>query len=141
MAKRDLLSAKEVQQAKYHGSKNEWLNDGDGLRLRIRANGKAWYFVYKPNRHTNEVHIKLGDYPVLSLKDARERSEVLRKIRANGRVPLQELLSEKQALEEHRRQEDDTPSMDTLLNYGIKIMVPGWNRTGEPFANPTGDVI
>lgn len=50
------------------------LYDGNGLVLNITPSGsKAWYLQYKHPITSKGQMYKLGDYPILSLADARDR--------------------------------------------------------------------
>ena len=66
-----------------------YLNDGAGLRLRIRPNGsKNWIFRYRLN--AKERNVGLGSYPKISLSIARTRAEECRKTIEDGRNPSHE---------------------------------------------------
>ena len=63
-----------------------YLNDGAGLRLRIRPNGsKNWIFRYRLN--AKERNVGLGSYPKVSLSIARARAEECRQTIEDGRNP------------------------------------------------------
>ncbi|MDW7664779.1 MAG: Arm DNA-binding domain-containing protein, partial [Nitrosomonadaceae bacterium] len=54
-------------------SKIFYLNDGAGLRLRIRPNGsKSWVFRYSLNN--KDMSHGLGTYPATSLQIARKKA-------------------------------------------------------------------
>ena len=54
------------------GDKEYILADGDGLYLRVRPTGKAWFFRYK--LFGKPAKISLGPYPTVSLAAARKRA-------------------------------------------------------------------
>lgn len=61
--------------------------DGDGLTLLVKENGtRLWWFRYRFGG--KEKTLALGQYPVVSLKDARERAFEARKLLANGTDPM-----------------------------------------------------
>ena len=63
-----------------------YLNDGGGLRLQMHTNGsKYWLFRYRLNG--KESTYSLGQYPDLSLVDARRETSVARELVASGRNP------------------------------------------------------
>ena len=63
-----------------------YLNDGAGLRLRIRPNGsKNWIFRYRLN--AKEQNAGLGSYPTVTLSIARSKATEYREIVAQGRNP------------------------------------------------------
>jgi integrase len=78
--------------------------DGRGLYLRIGPNGaKSWIFRYRADGKRRDAG--LGGYPAVSLAEAREKAEALRRQRAAGRDPLELREAEKQTakLETARR--------------------------------------
>lgn len=62
------------------------ISDGDGLSLIVQPNGKKlWWFRY---RFTGkEKTLSIGIYPVVGLKDARDRTFEARKLLSNGVDP------------------------------------------------------
>ena len=72
MAKQYLLTDREVKQAQCPKGKGFiYLNDGNGLRLRVRENGtKTWLHRWKINGQ--EKSNSLGSYPEVSLTQARD---------------------------------------------------------------------
>lgn len=81
------LSAAECNRAMPR-DKDYPLTDGQGLLLLIRTTGKKkWQFKYK--RYTGkDGRMTLGDYPILSLKDARQKHRTLLTQLANGIDPI-----------------------------------------------------
>ncbi|MDI9803985.1 tyrosine-type recombinase/integrase [Citrobacter koseri] len=67
--------------------------DGDGLSIKVSKIGVlTWYFTYRiGGRESNSQRIKLGNYPDLSLKSARERREQCRAWLAEGKNPRHQL--------------------------------------------------
>ena len=64
-------------------SKTFYLNDGAGLRLRIRPNGsKSWIFRYSLNN--KDMSHGLGTYPVTSLQIARKKASEARSLVKSG---------------------------------------------------------
>jgi integrase len=62
------------------------ISDGDGLSLVVQLNGKKlWWFRYR--YAGKEKTLSIGIYPVVSLKDARDRTFEARKILSNGIDP------------------------------------------------------
>ncbi len=62
-----------------------------GLVLRVRPGRKDWYFRWRPQGGTVRK-IALGQYPMIGLSEARQKSEALRKQRAEGIDPQAERL-------------------------------------------------
>ena len=64
-----------------------YLNDGGGLRLRVRPNGsRHWLFRYRVA--SKEKTTSLGAYPQVSLKQARQKAWAARTIVAEGKDPV-----------------------------------------------------
>jgi integrase len=70
------------------------LNDGNGLYLRVRANGKtiskSWIFRFKPSGAKSSRDLGLGAYPLVSLAKAREKAGKARVAVNEGRDPVAE---------------------------------------------------
>jgi len=63
-----------------------YINDGAGLRLRIRPNGsKNWIFRYRLN--AKERNVGLGSYPKVTLSIARSKAAECRETIGQGRNP------------------------------------------------------
>lgn len=80
------LNDKAVQAAKPEENQYK-IADGDGLALIVKPNGtKLWWFRYRFGG--KEKTLALGIYPVVTLKDARERTQEAKKLLANGADPM-----------------------------------------------------
>lgn len=68
--------------------------DGDGLSIKVSKVGiMTWYFTYRVGgRTTAPQRIKLGNYPDLSIKAAREKREQCRSWLAEGKNPKHQLM-------------------------------------------------
>jgi integrase len=65
---------------------NEYfLSDGEGLYLRVRPAGKAWFYRYK--RDGADLKLSLGPYPEVTLATARKKARTEAEKRANGVDP------------------------------------------------------
>ncbi len=82
---------------KLHGKpaeKNTFYSDGGNLSVKYLTSGKlTWYFTYRAGtgRETRPERIKLGSYPDLSLKAAREKAAQCRAWLAEGKNPRHEM--------------------------------------------------
>ncbi len=66
-----------------------YINDGAGLRLRIRPNGsKNWIFRYRLN--AKERNVGLGSYPKITLAIARSKADECREMIEEGKNPSTE---------------------------------------------------
>ena len=78
MAKANRLTDSQVRAFKPHPRKDRWVNDGNGLYIRVRPNGtKTWVLRRKVRGHTKKK--TLGLYDDMSLRDARIEASVIRK--------------------------------------------------------------
>ena len=80
------LNNRQVKLAKNTSGKVKYLNDGDGLLLKLHANGsKIWLMRFYLERKQRYVH--LGHYPSMSLLDARTKKTEGKKLVAAGIHP------------------------------------------------------
>lgn len=72
--------------------------DGNGLQLLVKPNGsKLWEVRYTVNGKAKRTSI--GNYPTISLKDARLKRDDFKQLAANGIDPVQKKKEEKQEIE------------------------------------------
>jgi len=92
------LSATDISKAKSK-EKDYKLADGDGMYLLVTVSGgKLWRYDYRFNGKRKTM--ALGQYPAVSLADARSRREDARKLLANGIDPSNFKKAQKQAGED-----------------------------------------
>ncbi|HFU8116140.1 TPA: tyrosine-type recombinase/integrase, partial [Escherichia coli] len=95
--RRALNKLSDTQLRKINGTpaqKTVFLNDGGNLTVRHSTSGLlTWYFTYRAGtgRGARPERIKLGNYPDLSLKAAREKAAQCRAWLAEGKNPRHEL--------------------------------------------------
>jgi integrase len=103
------LTIKEIEGAKPDGKPFK-LADGNGLCLLIAPSGaKLWRWRYRFDGR--EKMMALGEYPLVTLKDARERHMAARKTLAAGTDPMAERKAEGEARQreaESRQREAET---------------------------------
>ena len=93
------LTVKEIENLK-PGSKPQKLADGGGLCLLVSPTGaKLWRWRYR--FEGTEKMMALGEFPLVTLKEARERHAAARKVLAGGIDPM----AERKAEVESRRRE------------------------------------
>lgn len=81
------LNDKAVQAAQPK-DKQYKISDGDGLALVVQPSGtKLWWFRYRFGG--KEKTFSIGEYPLITLKDARGQLLEARKLLANGTDPMQ----------------------------------------------------
>ncbi len=98
------LTIKEIDNAK-PDSKPYKLADGGGLCLFVAPTGaKLWRWRYRFDG--KEKTMSFGEYPVVTLKDARERHYAARKTLAAGVDPM----AERKAKSEAQEREDQSPT-------------------------------
>jgi len=83
-----MLTDMQVSKAKPK-AKDFKLSDSNGLFLLVRPSGsKVWRYRWRTDG--KERQVELGSYPLVSLKEARERHLVTRKAVKEGRDPAAE---------------------------------------------------
>ena len=86
MAGEKLLTEMQCRGAKA-SNKVRYLNDGGGLRLRVRPNGsRHWIYRYRLNK--KDKNTSLGTYPQISLTQARDKAFEARALVADGHDPI-----------------------------------------------------
>ncbi|RMV67988.1 hypothetical protein ALP05_02983 [Pseudomonas caricapapayae] len=92
------LSDLKVKAAK-PTEKDYILTDGDGLQMRVRANGsKLWNFNYIHPVTKKRVNMGLGTFPEVGLALARKRTVAARELVAQGLDPKEARNADRQAL-------------------------------------------
>lgn len=90
------LSDKAVQAAEIKG-KQYGISDGDGLTLIIKTTGtKLWWLRYRFGGKAKTL--SLGEYPLVSLKEAREKAFFAKKALLEGRDPSAEKIAAKKEI-------------------------------------------
>lgn len=80
------LNNRQIQLAKNTTGKVKYLNDGDGLLLKLHANGsKIWLMRFYLDRKQRYIH--LGHYPLMSLLEARSKKNQGKKLVGQGIHP------------------------------------------------------
>ena len=108
------LTIKEIDSAKPTGKPYK-LSDGGGLCLLVAPSGaKLWRWRYRFDG--KEKMMALGEYPVVTLKDARERHSDARKALANGTDPMAERKAEGEAKqkESEAKQREEENSFENV---------------------------
>ncbi|MEE2000185.1 tyrosine-type recombinase/integrase [Alkalimonas sp. MEB108] len=81
------LTAKQVEHAK-PSSKVYTLGDGEGLILRVKPTGiRTWVFNYTKPIEKTRSNLTIGNYPSVSLEDARRKAEEFRRLIEAGKDP------------------------------------------------------
>lgn len=99
------LTDRQIQLAKTDDA-GLFLNDGNGLYLRVRSSGsKTWLYRYKTTDKKTQW-FDIGQYPALSLNEARLQAAELKVKRKNGIDPAEEKQQEskRKAAEKATRQ-------------------------------------
>ncbi len=99
------------------------VSDSHGLYLLIKPGGsRHWYLKYRING--KESRIALGAYPAVSLSDARQQRECIRKMLALNINPAQQRAVERVAY---------TPEKV------FKIVAPEWHKSNKKWSQNTAD--
>jgi integrase len=105
------LSDKAVQAAAIK-SKQYGISDGDGLTLIVKATGtKLWWLRYRFGGKAKTLSV--GEYPLVSLKEAREKAFFAKKTLLEGRDPSAEKIAAKQEI--IKIQEEEKASLATTF--------------------------
>ena len=110
------LSDKQIKEAKPK-AKDYKLTDGDGLGLIVSKSGrKRWVFAFISPDTGKLNNTGLGNYPVLSLAEAREKRTELKKLVMRGIDPITEKKRAKaQRISEHNR------SFEKVFNEWLEL--------------------
>ncbi|MFT6164481.1 MAG: integrase [Zhongshania aliphaticivorans] len=113
------LTSTEIKLAKPK-DKEYNLADGRGLYLRVKPNGsKLWLFNYTRPIAKKRANLGLGNYPDLSLADAREKAQELRTILAKGIDP------------QEYRQEQEAKAREAFANT-FQVVANRWLKLKQP---------
>ncbi|NAT88456.1 DUF4102 domain-containing protein [Pasteurella multocida] len=94
------LTNTQVEKSKYSTTANNELNDGGGLFLELYPSGaKRWRFRYNAPTTGKRTKFTIGDYPALSIADARNKREEYKSLLAQGMDPQLHIQQEKQKQE------------------------------------------
>ncbi|MFL1552921.1 tyrosine-type recombinase/integrase [Pseudomonas sp. D47] len=118
------LTAKQIENLTTPGT----YEDGDGLRLLIKANGKK-YWVLRFQLSGKRREMGLGTYPAIGLKEARQNSSDKRRLLRDGIDPLQardEVRAAQVAAEQQRKNKSIT-FQDVSVDY-IEAHRAGWKN-------------
>lgn len=87
MGKSTALTDTECRRAKYQpGAGNKWF-DGGGLYLEAKPSGsRKWRLKYRFNGKENRL--TFGDYPSLTLLEARQKRETAKRLLRDGIDPM-----------------------------------------------------
>ncbi len=99
--------------------------DGNGLYLDVRPSGsRGW--IQRLTIRGRRVELGLGGYPLVSLKEAREKAFANRKLAREGGDPLME-----------KRRAESMPTFESTAHKVWKQLRPGWRsqRHGQVWLN------
>lgn len=107
------LSDVKVKAAKPK-EKDYILTDGDGLQMRVRANGsKLWNFNYIHPVTRKRINMGLGTFPEVSLAQARKRTVEYRKLVAQG-------------LDSKEKRDADRQKLKATTEHTFKNVASAW---------------
>ena len=118
------LTAKQIENLTAPGT----YEDGDGLRLFIKPNGKK-YWVLRFQLAGKRREMGLGTYPAIGLKEARQKSSDRRRLLRDGIDPLQARDDERTAQQaaENQRIRKSVTFQDVSNDY-IEAHRAGWKN-------------
>lgn len=118
------LTAKQIENLTVAGT----YEDGDGLRLLIKPNGKK-YWVLRFQLSGKRREMGLGTYPAIGLKEARQNSSDKRRLLRDGIDPLQARDDERaaQVAAEQQHKNKSITFQDVSVDY-IEAHRAGWKN-------------
>jgi len=117
-----LLTEQSCKNAKAQ-SKTFYLNDGAGLRLRIRPNGnKSWIFRYSLNN--KDMSHGLGSYPAVSLQSAR-----IKAMEARGLVKSGHNVAIAKRVEKTKQIQKDKTLFNVVAKEWLEHYKSTWSKT------------
>ncbi|MFC0179031.1 integrase arm-type DNA-binding domain-containing protein [Thorsellia kenyensis] len=134
------LTDTEIKQSKPKGS-DITLFDGDGLELLIRVNGtKTWRFRYYAPLTKKRAVITIGQYPIISLKDARNKKIEFLEHLTNGEDPRNSI--EMQRTKKHTLEKVTYDFFEIYKTKGHteKTLIPIDKKYQKRTIQPTGFV-
>lgn len=118
------LTAKQIENLTTAGT----YEDGDGLRLLIKPNGKK-YWVLRFQLAGKRREMGLGTYPAVGLKEARQNSSDKRRLLRDHIDPLQARDDERTALQAAERQrKSKSITFQDVANDYIEAHRAGWKN-------------
>lgn len=86
----NVLTDLKIRKLKYDPSTNKpvYLADGGGLRIRADQRGKYWVYRFKMPNQNKDIVMGLGHYPQVSLEDARKLRDEYNVMKKNGVNPM-----------------------------------------------------
>ncbi len=106
------------------------LPDGNGLFMVIRpAGGKLWQLRYR--FEDKEKTFSLGQYPVITLLDARQRALDARRLIANGTDPSAQKQEQKQQRKDdfHQQEKDETETVEAIAREWFERFSDQWSES------------
>jgi len=123
------LNDKQIQAIK-PAEKQVKYSDGDGLTLVVMPSGsKLWQLRYRiGGRAGKEKTLSIGQYPFVSLKEAREQAIQARKLIANGADPSKMKQEARAAAVEAETKAavDSTEAVETISREWFQKFSSGW---------------
>ncbi|MEQ3640816.1 MAG: integrase domain-containing protein [Alteromonas sp.] len=129
------LNATQVKQAK--PKEREYnLSDGKGLALRIKPGGsKLWIFNYSKPLTKKRSNIGIGNYPDVSLAEAREERERFRKLLAKDIDPKEHKDTEREKAVASAEQTFESVSKQWFKIHASKVSPGTLKNIERSFAN------
>lgn len=116
-----LTVARINSELKDRGAKPRKVSDGQGLYLEVPPKGNGrWRYKFRYAGKENRV--SLGTYPDVSLREARERHQEMRKLHARGEDPAVEKQAKK------AREEEEGETFEMVAREWWKKQRPAWTE-------------
>lgn len=134
------LTDRQIKLAKPLPDRDKYLSDGAGLRLRILkqphlANPSARIWVLRFKLNGKEETLGLGQYPFVSLKEARDKAHDTLKLVKNGKHP-------KHVLEEEKSKKlAASRSLQTLFDDWMKVYIEVHRKRPDYVREMLGEIL
>lgn len=110
------LSARTVEVMKPSDKDKADTGENAGLRVTCGATGvKTFFYRYTSPLSSKLVQLKIGNFPEVSLAEARLKLQELKQIRRQGRCPATEARAQKQQEQEQELKQEQAESVDKLF--------------------------
>lgn len=123
------LTHLKISQKAKPAEKDFQLSDGHGLALIVRSGGeRVWVYEYRIG--DKKTKLRLGDFPGMSLAEAREKHQAARKLVRQGICPKAQAEAEKAAREAH---DTRLTFAQAAERYRDEWLARAWKDPGKPW--------
>lgn len=117
------LSSRAIDAMKPGSKVKSDTGENAGLRVKCGASGTTTFFYRYTSPLTGKlVQVKIGNYPIIQLAEARAKLRELKVLRKSGRCPASELKAEKlEKVEEKKRRAVEQQTLDFTVSEMVEL--------------------